>query len=127
MLGVFVLLNIALGSFVEAVLILVTVAIAFVGGILTLLTPRETWNVSSLGGLIALCGIAVQNSLVLIRQIRGLLAEGHALHDAVTEARPLAIVKIGGLVTSPVFTLFVLPTCYMRVNEWMHGKTVHAT
>ena len=74
--GVFVLLLIALGSAVEAALILGTVPIAFVGGILALLVAGETWNVSSLVGLIGLFGIAVQNSLVLVTQTRGLLAEG---------------------------------------------------
>jgi heavy metal efflux system protein len=45
--GVFVLLLVALGSAVEAGLILGTVPIAFVGGILALLIAGETWNVSS--------------------------------------------------------------------------------
>ena len=74
--GVFLLLNIALGSAVEASLILVTVPIAFVGGILALLAAGETWNVSSLVGLIGLFGIAVQNSLVLVTQSRGLEQDG---------------------------------------------------
>jgi cobalt-zinc-cadmium resistance protein CzcA len=149
--GVFVLLLVALGSAVEAAMILGTVPIAFVGGIIALLIGGETWNVSSLVGLIGLFGIAVQNSLVLVTQTRGLLAEGRSLHDAVREAsigrvrpklmtagtatlgllpllvlqlhgteieRPLAIVMIGGLVTSTLFTLLVLPTFYLQV----HGK-----
>ena len=45
----------------------------------------ETWNVSSLVGLIGLVGIAVQNSLVLVTQTRGLLSEGRSLPDAVRE------------------------------------------
>jgi cobalt-zinc-cadmium resistance protein CzcA len=150
--GVFVLLLIALGSAVEAGLILGTVPIAFVGGILALLMAGETWNVSSLVGLIGLFGIAVQNSLVLVTQTRGLLAEGHRLRDAVRDAsigrvrpklmtagtatlgllpllvlqlhgteieRPLAIVMIGGLITSTVFTLLVLPTFYLQVHGWL--------
>lgn len=150
--GVFVLLVIALGSAVEAGLILGTVPVAFVGGILALLLTGETWNVSSLVGLIGLFGIAVQNSLVLVTQTRGLVAEGHPLPDAVREAsigrvrpklltagtatlgllpllvlplhgteieRPLAIVMIGGLVTSTLFTLLVLPTFYLRVQSWL--------
>ena len=149
--GVFVLLNLALGSAVEALLILGTVPIAFVGGILAMLATGETWNVSSLVGLIGLFGIAVQNSLVLVTQTRGLLAEGRRLPDAIREAsigrvrpklmtagtamlgllpmvllrlhgteieRPLAIVMIGGLVTSTMFTLFVLPVFYLPVRQW---------
>ncbi|MDQ3487072.1 MAG: efflux RND transporter permease subunit [Acidobacteriota bacterium] len=154
--GVFVLLNLALGSAVEALLILLTVPIAFIGGILALLVTGETWNVSSLVGLIGLFGIAVQNSLVLVTQTRGLLAEGRTLADAVREAsigrvrpklmtagtaslgllpllvlqlhgteieRPLAIVMIGGLVTSTLFTLFVLPVFYLQVHGWLERRS----
>jgi len=150
--GVFILLLIALGSAVEAIMILGTVPVAFVGGILALLIAGETWNVSSLVGLIGLFGIAVQNSLVLVTQTRGLLADGHSLREAVREAsigrvrpklmtagtatlgllpllvlrlhgteieRPLAIVMIGGLLTSTVFTLLVLPTFYLQVHDWL--------
>jgi cobalt-zinc-cadmium resistance protein CzcA len=154
--GVFVLLNIALGSAVDASLILVTVPIAFVGGILALLAAGETWNVSSLVGLIGLFGIAVQNSLVLVTQARGLEQEGRSIQDAVREAsigrvrpklltaatatlgllpflvlrlngteieRPLATVMIGGLATSTLFMLFVLPVFYLGVHSWRRSSS----
>jgi heavy metal efflux system protein len=157
--GVFVLLLVALGSAVEAGLILATVPIAFVGGILALLIARETWNVSSLVGLIGLFGIAVQNSLVLLTQTRGLLAEGRSLPEAVREAsigrvrpklmtagtatlgllpmlvlnlhgteieRPLALVMIGGLMTSTLFTLLVLPTFSLQVHGWLERRSLRA-
>jgi cobalt-zinc-cadmium resistance protein CzcA len=157
--GVFVLLLMALRSAVEAALILATVPVAFVGGILALLLAGETWNVSSLVGLIGLFGIAVQNSLVLVTQTRGLLAEGRTLVEAVREAsigrvrpklmtagtatlgllpllvlrlhgteieRPLAIVMIGGLVTSTIFMLLVLPTFYLQVHGWLERPAADA-
>jgi len=148
--AVFVLLYGALGSIREAGLILFTVPMALVGGIIALFIARESWNVSSLVGLIGLFGIAVQNSLVLITQTRSLMSEGRSLHAAVREAsigrvrpklmtastailgllplivlqlhgteveRPLAIVMIGGLVTSTLFTLLVLPTMYLIMTK----------
>jgi cobalt-zinc-cadmium resistance protein CzcA len=157
--GVFVLLNLALRSSAEALLILGTVPIAFVGGIVALLLAGETWNVSSLVGLIGLFGIAVQNSLVLVTQTRGLLAEGRPLTEAIREAsigrvrpklmtagtatlglmpllvlqlhgteieRPLAVVMIGGLITSTLFTLLVLPTFYLQLQTWL-SKRIKAT
>ena len=153
--GVFILLNIALGSAIEASLILVSVPIALVGGVLALLVTGETWNVSSLVGLIGLFGIAVQNSLVLVTQSRGLEREGRSMGEAVREAsigrvrpklmtagtamlgllpllvlrlhgteieRPLAIVMIGGLVTSTLFTLLVLPVFYLQVHAWLRRR-----
>lgn len=146
---VFLLLYLALGSFSDAAVILATLPIAFVGSILALLITGETWNVSSLVGLIGLFGIAVQNGLVLVTQTRSLLAEGKSFEQAVRQAsigrvrpkimtaacailgllpilllrlhgteieRPLAIVMIGGLLTSTVFTLLVLPTVYIAVH-----------
>ena len=119
-------------------MILATLPDAFVGGIVALLIAGETWNVSSLVGLIGLFGIAVQNGLVLVAQTTGLVAEGQPFDEALREAsigrvrpklmtagtailgllpllvlrlhgteieRPLAIVMIGGLVTSTLFTL----------------------
>lgn len=116
--GVFVLLNLALGSSVEAILILTTVPVAFVGGILALLGAGETWNVSSLVGLIGLFGIAVQNSLVLVTQIRGLLAEGHNLHDAVREA---SIGRVRPkLMTAATATLGLLPLIVLQ----LHGTEI---
>ena len=148
--AVFLLLYIALGSGSEAVVIVATLPIASVGGIVALLIAGETWNVSSLVGLIGLFGIAVQNGLVLISQTRGFLAEGLPFEEALRTAcigrvrpkimtaatailgllpllilrlhgteieRPLAIVMIGGLVTSTLFTLLVLPTFYSLVRR----------
>ena len=67
-------------------MILATLPIAFVGGIVALLIAGETWNVSSLVGLIGLFGIAVQNGLVLVTQTRGLIAEGRPFEAALREA-----------------------------------------
>jgi cobalt-zinc-cadmium resistance protein CzcA len=146
LLAVFLLLYLALGTAWETLVILATIPSAFVGSIAALAIAGETWNVSSLVGLIGLFGIAVQNGLVLVTQTRALLAEGRAFPDAVREAsigrvrpklmtaatamlgllpilvlglhgteleRPLAIVMIGGLVTSTIFTLLALPACYV--------------
>lgn len=149
--AVFILLYLALGSTAEAIVILTTLPTAFVGGIVALLIAGESWNVSSLVGLIGLFGIAVQNGLVLIAQVKVLMHEGAPFHAALREAsigrvrpklmtactailgllpllilrlhgteieRPLAVVMIGGLVTSTLFTLFALPTFYALVHRW---------
>ncbi len=146
---VFLLLYLALGSVSDTLVILATLPDAFVGGILALWIAGETWNVSSLVGLIGLFGIAVQNGLVLVTQTRALVASGKPFDTALHEAcigrvrpklltastailgllpllvlrfhgteieRPLAIVMIGGLLTSTAFTLLALPTFY----SWVH-------
>ena len=37
--------------------------------------------------------------------------------------RPLATVVIGGIVTSTLLTLVVLPTLYERMEEWVEART----
>jgi cobalt-zinc-cadmium resistance protein CzcA len=150
---VFMLLFLALDSAPQALIILATVPSAFIGGVASLLLSGQTLNVSSAVGFIALFGIAVQNSLVLLTQTRDFLAEGHTRDQAIRLAsiqrlrpklmtascamlgvlpillsggvgaeieKPLAVVMIGGLVTSTLFTLLVLPAVYLaaaRVRE----------
>jgi len=153
--AVFLLLYLALGSFAETLVILGTLPDALVGAVVALRISGETWNVSSIVGVLGLFGIAVQNGLVLIAQTRGLVAEGKPFQEALREAsvgrvrpklmtagvailallplvvlrlpgteieRPLAIVMIGGLVTSTLFTLLALPTFYSLVEGFRRSR-----
>jgi cobalt-zinc-cadmium resistance protein CzcA len=147
---VFMLLYLALRSGRQALMILATVPSAFIGGVLSLLVTGESLNVSSAVGFIALFGIAVQNSLVLLTQTGDFIREGHGPDQAIRLAsvqrlrpklmtaacaglgllpillsggvgaeieKPLAIVMVGGLVTSTLFTLLVLPVVYLTVER----------
>lgn len=143
---VVVLLYLALGRAREVAVVLATLPVAFAGGLYALWAAGETWNASSIVGLIGLFGVAVQNSLVLITQTRELLQRGLPFRAAIREAsigrvrpklmtagasilglapmlagfggseleRPLALVMVGGLITSTLFTLLVLPSVYAR-------------
>jgi len=118
LLAVLVLLNLALGSMAEALLLLLTLPSALVGSIAALLLFGETWNVSSLVGLIGLFGIAVQNALVLMAQTRGLLASGLPFAEALREAslgrlRPK-------LMTAACAILGLLPLLVLR----LHGTEI---
>jgi cobalt-zinc-cadmium resistance protein CzcA len=144
--AVFGLLLLALGSVREVTIVLATLPLAFAGGLVALALAGESWNASSIVGVIGLFGVAVQNSLVLIVQTHGLRDRGWPLEAAVREAslgrvrpklmtagaailglapmlfglggseleRPLAVVMVGGLITSTLFTLLVLPAVYAR-------------
>jgi cobalt-zinc-cadmium resistance protein CzcA len=158
--AVFLLLYLALGSVADTLVILATLPDAFVGGIIALWIAGETWNVSSLVGLIGLFGIAVQNGLVLITQTRAIIESGKPFDDALREAcigrvrpkimtastailgllpllvlrlhgteieRPLAIVMVGGLLTSTAFTLLALPTFYSFMHHLREKPKTRAT
>lgn len=139
----------ALGAWREVLVVLATLPDAFVGGLVALWLAGETWNISSIVGVIGLLGVAVQNSLVLITQTKALAASGVPFAEALREAslgrvrpklmtagasilgllpmlfglagseleRPLAIVMVGGLVTSTLFTLLALPSFYAWVGR----------
>jgi cobalt-zinc-cadmium resistance protein CzcA len=116
--AVFLLLYLALDSTAEAVLILVTIPVAFVGSIIALLVSGETWNVSSLVGPIRLFVIAVQNGLVLVTQTRTLTAEGKPLREAIREAS-LGRVR-PKLMTASTAICGLLPILLLR----MHGTEI---
>lgn len=141
---VVILLFFALGRARDVLVVLGTLPLAFAGGLYALWWAGETWNASSIVGVIGLFGVAVQNSLVLISQIQAQVAQGQPFEQAIREAslgrvrpklmtagaailgllpmllgfggseleRPLALVMVGGLVTSTLFTLLVLPSVY---------------
>jgi cobalt-zinc-cadmium resistance protein CzcA len=116
--AVFLLIYLALDSALDAGLILASLPVAFVGSIVALLISRETWNVSSLVGLIGLFGIAVQNGLVLVTQIQRLVTEGKTLEAVVREA------SIGRLrpkiMTAATAILGLLPILLLR----LHGTEI---
>jgi cobalt-zinc-cadmium resistance protein CzcA len=80
------LLYLALKQWREVFVVLATLPNAFAGALLALWISGETWNISSIVGLIGLFGVAVQNSLVLITQAKNLLAKGLPFHEALREA-----------------------------------------
>ena len=80
---IFVLLFWAFMSIKNALLILMNVPFAMIGGILILLATGINLSVSAAVGFIALFGIAVQNGVILVSQLNKLRREGHSLHDAI--------------------------------------------
>lgn len=142
---IFGLLFATFDSVSQALLILLNVPFALVGGIAALWLRGLNLNLSASVGFIALFGVAVLNGVVMVSHINRLREEGTEMSAAVIEGagarlrpvlmtalvaslgfvpmavatsagaevqRPLATVVIGGLVTSTVLTLLVLPVVY---------------
>jgi cobalt-zinc-cadmium resistance protein CzcA len=80
---IFVLLFWAFMSIKNALLIVMNVPFAMIGGLLILLATGINLSVSAAVGFIALFGIAVQNGVILVSQLNKLRREGHSLHDAI--------------------------------------------
>ncbi|MEW6363496.1 MAG: CusA/CzcA family heavy metal efflux RND transporter [Acidobacteriota bacterium] len=109
---VFVILFSSLGSIWQSLLIVLNIPSTLIGGILALWVTGQTINVSSTIGLIALFGICVQNDVILVAKINGLVKQGLALREAVlqgalTKFRPIFL-------TDVVMIMGVLPLALTR-------------
>lgn len=82
---VFFLLFIAFDSAKFSTLILLNVPYSAAGGILALPLAGLSLSVSALAGFIALFGISVQNSVILVERIRELRLAGMSQADAIRE------------------------------------------
>ena len=144
------LLYASFGNGRQALLVMLNVPFALVGGIAALWLRGLNLNLSASVGFIALFGVAVLNGVVLVAYINQLREEDRTLDAAVREGslirlrpvlmtalvasvgfipmavstspgsevqRPLATVVIGGLLTSTVLTLIVLPVVYAWLEE----------
>lgn len=147
---IFFVLYATLRSVRAAVLILLNIPFALVGGIVSLWLSGSYLSVPASVGFIALLGIAVLNGLVLVAYFRQLRDEGLSMAEAVRRGaerrlrpvlmtaaitafglvpllfatgpgseiqQPLAIVVIGGLITSTLLTLVLLPILFERFGE----------
>jgi cobalt-zinc-cadmium resistance protein CzcA len=143
---VLLLLYLALGALGDALLVLLNLPFALVGGVVAVVAFRMPLSVSAAVAFIVLLGIAVQNGVVLVAFFRQLRKEGKGVAEAVREGsalrfrpllmtaltsfighlpmlyatgsgadiqKPLAVVVMGGLVTSTALTLLVLPAIYV--------------
>ncbi|MCT7361174.1 efflux RND transporter permease subunit [Thalassolituus pacificus] len=77
------LLYFAFGSVGQALLILLNVPLAVIGGIFSLWLSGQYLSVPGSVGFITLFGVAVLNGVVMVESINQRLAAGHSVNDAV--------------------------------------------
>ena len=150
------LLFLTFSSLPQALLVLLNLPPALIGGIFALYLSGLYLSVPASIGFIVLFGVAVLNGVVLVSCIAQLRADGMPLARAIGEGcrlrlrpvlmtasisifslipmifasgpgseiqRPLALVVVGGLLTSTLTTLLVLPALY----HWFEGRKGAAT
>ena len=109
---VFIMLWLALGSGRDAVIIIVNVPLALIGGILGLYLTGEYLSVPASVGFIALFGIAVQNGVVLVSYFNELRRRGRGSREAIIEGALLRVRPI--LMTAVTTVLGLLPLLVSR-------------
>ncbi len=104
---IFIILYTMFRSAKWALLILLTVAMARVGGLLALLITGTHFSVSSGVGFLALFGVSVQTGVIMLEYINQLRAKGYAVFEAAVEGAVLRLRPI--MMTMLVATLGLLP------------------
>ena len=94
-------------SFKWAVLIMVNVAIAPIGGLLALLFTGTNFSVSSGVGFLALFGVSVQTGVIMLEYINQLRVRRFTVEDAAVEGAVLRLRPI--MMTMLVATFGLLP------------------
>ncbi len=148
---IFILLYLNYNSVRDALVVMLNVPFAVIGGIIALYISGFNLSVPSAIGFIAVFGIATLNGVVLVSYIKQMLEKGVDVEEAVKRAallrirpilitaittfmgliplliirdigsevqKPLATVVIGGIFTSTLLTLIILPSVY----EWVYRK-----
>lgn len=80
---IFILLFWTFLSIKNALLIVMNVPFAMIGGLIILLITGINLSISAAVGFIALFGVAVQNGVILVSQLNKLRREGQSLYDSI--------------------------------------------
>ena len=151
---IFLLLFSTFRSLRQALIVLLNIPFAMIGGVFALWLSGEYVSVPASVGFIALLGIAVLNGVVMVTYFNQLHSLGHSLDEVIREGarrrlrpvlmtasiaafglvpllfasgpgseiqKPLAIVVIGGLISSTLLTLILLPILYRRYGDVRHA------
>lgn len=135
------ILMVQLQSFQRLFLVVAVAPLGLIGVVAALLPSGAPLGFVAILGVLALIGILIRNSVILIVQIEDLLKEGRAPWDAVVEATehrmrpilltaaaaslalipiasevfwgPMAFAMMGGIIVGTVLTLLFLPALYI--------------
>jgi multidrug efflux pump subunit AcrB len=148
--GIFAILVLEFGSFRSTLIVLTVVPLGVFGGMLMLLITNNDISFTAAIGFIALIGIEIKNSILLVDFTNQLREEGVPLDDAIEQAgeirflpilltsataiggllplavqniglySPMAWVIIGGLITSTLLARLVTPVMYKLIPPAGH-------
>jgi multidrug efflux pump len=133
-------LMIQLQSFSRLALVFATAPLGIIGATAALLISNRPFGFVALLGMIALAGMIMRNTVILVDQIDRDIADGHSRYQAIVDATirrarpvvltalaavlamiplagslfwgPMAITIMGGLLVATVLTLLVVPALY---------------
>lgn len=144
---VYGILLIQFNSFIQPLIILLTIPLSTIGSIIGLFIFRQPLSFTGLLGMVSLLGIVVNNAIVLIDFINGERAVGRGITEACLEAvdkrfrpimlsttttvigltplvfsgselfQPMSISLMSGLMVSTLLTLVIIPVVYNMIES----------
>ncbi|MBD2292576.1 efflux RND transporter permease subunit [Anabaena sphaerica FACHB-251] len=154
---IIVVLILLFKSWVDPLVIGVSLPLAVVGAMLALLLTKSDFGMISLIGFVFLLGLANKNAIVLVDYINQLRQSGLERTEAILKAgpvrlrpimmttvstllgmlpialgfgagselrSPMAVAIAGGLVTSTILSLIVVPVVYAILDDWFPRKNM---
>ncbi len=104
---VYLILAAQFESFIDPIIIILTVPMAVAGALLSLWLFGQTWNIFSQIGTIMLIGLVTKNGILIVEFANQLKEQGKPIHEAICEAATARLRPI--LMTSLAIALGALP------------------
>ncbi|MDK2820982.1 MAG: hypothetical protein PWP31_947 [Clostridia bacterium] len=149
---IYVILVIQFNSFIQPLVILVTIPLSLIGSILGLYIFNQPLSLTGFLGIIALIGLVVKNGILLIEYINDARKEGYEIDEACVDAvgkrfnaiilsaattimglfplaisgnalfAPMAVSLMSGLMVSTFLTMVVIPVIYSLIETFIEKR-----
>jgi multidrug efflux pump subunit AcrB len=144
---IYIIMYIQFNNFVKPLIVFLTIPLSFTGSFLFILIFNSPITATGLIGMISLLGVTVNNGILLVEYISRHHKDDVSVREACVEAvylrfrpimltslttilgliplfltggnffRPLAITFMGGMVTSTLITIFLVPSVYSLIYQ----------
>jgi len=149
---IYVVLVVQFNSFIQPIVIMVTIPLSLIGSILGLYLFDQPLSLTAFLGIIALIGLVVKNGILLIEYINDARKEGHEIDEACVDAvgkrfnaiilsaattvmglfplaisgsslfAPMAVSLMAGLIVSTFLTMVVIPVIYSLIETFIQKR-----
>ena len=149
---IYVILVVQFNSFIQPIVIMVTIPLSLIGSILGLYIFNKPLSLTAFLGIIALIGLVVKNGILLIEYINDARKEGNKIDEACVDAvekrfnaiilsagttimgllplaiagsslfAPMAVSLMSGLLVSTFLTMVVIPVIYSLIETFIEKR-----
>lgn len=150
---IYVILMVQFNSFIQPIIIMVTIPLSMIGSITGLYLFRQPLSLTAFLGIIALVGIVVNNGILLIEYINDARQKGYGIDGACIDAvgkrfnaiilsatttimglfplatsgsslfTPMAVAFMSGLLVSTFLTMVVIPIIYSLLENFIEKRS----